>query len=65
LRFVFDGHIPVEDEENMQIVATEVVADFASPVTIDEQIIRVDSPSTFDDQALEDWAYIRKEPRYT
>jgi hypothetical protein len=46
----------------MRIVGAEVVADFLSPVTIDEQIIRVDSPASLNEHALETWAYIRKEP---
>jgi len=62
LRFVFDGSISDADEESMHIVASEVIADFHAPATIDEQIIRSDYPSNLNDHALESWAYIRKEP---
>ena len=62
LRFVFDGPIDSEDEENMRVVGTEVVADFPAPVTIEEQIIRADHPSRIEEHALQYWAFMRKEP---
>ena len=61
LRFVFDGPISSEDEENMRVVATEVVSDFLAPVTIEEQIVRADWPARLEHYALQYWAFLRKE----
>ena len=61
LRFVFDGPIAADDEEDMRVVASEVISDFSAPATIDEQIVRADHPSNLNEYALQDWAYMRKE----
>jgi hypothetical protein len=62
LRYIFDGPINKDDEQDMYVVGTEVVADFNGLATIDEQILRVDRPQSLDGHALKAWAYIRKEP---
>jgi hypothetical protein len=63
LRFIFDGPIDPDEEQDMNVVGTEVIADFHAPATIDEQVIRVDSPNSLSGYALQAWAYIRKEAR--
>lgn len=61
LRFIFDGPINPNEEQNMYAAGSEVIADFHAPATIDEQVIRVDSPKSLSGYALQAWAYIRKE----
>jgi hypothetical protein len=62
-RFVFDGEISEHDAEAMQVVTTEVVADFEEPWTISDELLRVDSPSDLRVLHLAEVAYQRKEPR--
>jgi hypothetical protein len=62
LRFIFDGPIHEDDEQEMYVVGAEVVADFKALVSIDEQVIRVDSPEKLTGYALQAWAYMRREP---
>jgi hypothetical protein len=61
LRFVFDGEITEENYEHAQTVGTEVVADFPSPWTVNENIVRLDYPDGVRPGALALWAYLRKE----
>ena len=61
LRFVFDGPIDAEDEENMRVVGSEVIADFPAPVTMEKEIVRADRPSKLEEYALQYWVFIRKE----
>jgi hypothetical protein len=61
MQFVFDGEIADDDRESAQIASTEVIADFASPWTISEEIIRIDCPAKIGASALAHWAYKRKE----
>jgi hypothetical protein len=61
LRFVFDGPIDPDDHEGAQIAGTEVIADFSSPWTIDEEIVRLDYPADLNEEALPHWVYLRKE----
>ncbi|MEP6564002.1 MAG: hypothetical protein ABJB10_02620 [Mesorhizobium sp.] len=61
LRFVFDGEIAEQDQEDAWIVGTEVVADFPAPWTISEDIVREDHPDSLNLGALALWAYRRKE----
>lgn len=63
LRFIFDGLIDPDDEENMRIVGTEVAADFHEPTRVDEEIVRVDFPAKLIDYILQVWVYMRKEVR--
>ncbi len=53
LRFIFDGPIDPDREQDMNVVGTEVIADFDAPATIDEQVIRVDSPKSLSGYALQ------------
>jgi hypothetical protein len=62
LRFVFDGPIDEDDLDSAHIAGTEVVADFPSPWTIDDQLVRLDYPADVREAALQHWAYLRKEP---
>ena len=61
LRFVFDGEITEENYEDGHTVGTEVVADFPSPWTVNENIVRLDYPDGVRTGALALWAYLRKE----
>lgn len=61
IRYIFDGPIDPEEHEDMLVVGTEVIADFRSPWTIDDQVIRVDYPASLADHFLDRWAYMRKE----
>lgn len=61
IQFVFDGDIADDDRDRAQIASTEVIADFASPWTISEDIARVDYPADIGPSALANWAYLRKE----
>lgn len=60
LRFYYDGAISEEDEEQARCVGTEVIADFWSPWTIEEEIVRHDAPQPM--ERLAAWVYLRKEP---
>jgi hypothetical protein len=59
LRSYFDGPISEVDRESMSCVATEVIADYAEPWTIEEEVIRWDAPEPMD--CLAAWAYLRRE----
>lgn len=61
LRFIFDGPVNESDEGDMQVVGTEVVADFSAPMCIAEEIIRVDYPGELAPYLLRAWVYMRKE----
>jgi hypothetical protein len=61
IKFIFDGDIDPADYEAAQIVSTEVVADFAKPWTISEEIVRIDAPAILSNHGLEWWAYARRE----
>jgi hypothetical protein len=59
LRCYFDGPISEEDHESMELVATEVMADFFLERNVELQVVRQDAPSRLD--PLEVWAYHRQE----
>jgi hypothetical protein len=59
LRCYFDGPVSEEDRESMSCVASEVIADFSAPWTIDEEVIRKDAPEPM--ESLDAWAYRRRE----
>jgi hypothetical protein len=61
LKFIFHGPISDTDKEDMQVVGTEVVADFHAPMKIEEQIVRIDYPGDMRPHGLQAWAYWRKE----
>lgn len=61
IRYIFDGPINPDEHEDMLCVGTEVIADFPSPWTIDEQAVRVDHPESLAPHLLRAWAYMRKE----
>lgn len=65
LRFVFDGPITEEDEEDMRVVGTGVVANFPAPLAIAEEIVRVDHPEPLGPYGLQAWAFRRKERTVT
>ncbi len=61
LRFIIDG--PADDtlRDDLQAVGSEVIADFVSPMQIEEQIVRVDLPEDLKAHGLKAWAYMRRE----
>lgn len=59
LRFYFDGPISDEEYSAVQVVSTEVIADFQSPWEINEEILRLDPPTPL--ECLEAWAFLRRE----
>lgn len=62
LCFVLDGPIRPEEEDRIRDAATEVIADFPAPYTIDDRVIRVDFPNPLDDYPHELRVYERMEP---
>lgn len=60
IKCYFDGEPSENDQESMECVASEVMADFPEH---DVQIntIRLDKPQSLKDQSLMAWAYLRKE----
>lgn len=61
MQFVFDGPIGTDDEESARMAATEVIALFPSPWTLDDQILRRDYPAELEDYPFELRVYERKE----
>ena len=61
LRFIFDGPIDEDQEQEMYAVGADVISDFDA--AIDEQVMRVDSPQGLGSYALRAWAYLRREPK--
>lgn len=61
LQFLFHGDISDDDEESASIAGSEVIADFPSPWTLTEEIVRFDHPADLRSRALPLWAYARKE----
>ena len=61
IRAIFDGEAGPEDRESMSEVATEVAADFAENVLVDDEIIRVDMPNSYKDKLLDHLVYARRE----
>ncbi len=62
LRFLYDGEVGAGDVDSAQVVGSEVIADFPSPWTIEEEILRLDFPADPRPHSLALWAYLRKEP---
>jgi hypothetical protein len=58
---LFDGEISDDDQESMDCIETEVMADF-SDITVSLKSIRLDYPELLNSQTLTDWVYRRKEP---
>lgn len=56
----FDGEITEEDEDSMDCVATEVIADFLEH-TVDLQCITVNVSESLTQHRLLAWVYMRKE----
>jgi hypothetical protein len=59
LRFYLDGPVSDEDRDAMQVVGSEVIADFPDATRIEEEILRRDAPQPM--ECLEAWAYYRRE----
>ena len=60
IRCYFEGQITEENEESMDCVATEVIADFPEH-TIDLQCRTINMPESLKQYRLFAWAYMRKE----
>jgi len=61
LRYLFDGPISDDDEDGARTAGTEVIADFTDPMTIDEEVLRLDYPEPLHGQTLARRVYERKE----
>lgn len=61
IRYIFDGSIDPDEEDDILVVGAEVIADFPSPWTIDDQALRVDCPEGLAAYLLDRWAYMREE----
>ena len=61
LRYLFDGPISDDDNEGVLIAGTEVIADFTQPMTIGEEVRRLDYPEPLNGQTLDRRVYERKE----
>jgi hypothetical protein len=59
LRCIFDGEPTEEDLELMSFSATEIIASFAAPYTVDEQYLTVNFPHEMDHLAY--LVYLRHE----
>lgn len=58
----FDGEISYENRESMEVVATEVMADFPEH-KVSVQCFRKDTPESLNSYALKAWVYHRHETR--
>jgi hypothetical protein len=58
---VFDGEIEDDDREAMEVVASEVVADFPETNHVEVECIRKDFPEDIKQSKLKMWIYLRKE----
>jgi hypothetical protein len=58
---IFDGQVSDDDQESMEGVETEVMADFPE-ISVNLNSVRLDYPEPLNPQFLTDWVYRRKEP---
>ena len=61
LRCIFDGEISEEHKEELEVAATEIIADFTEPYTISTEHIRLDEPLSINPYYLKWWVFIRYE----
>ena len=61
IRCYFEGQITEENEESMNSVEAEVIADFPPDFTIDLQCIATNKSESLEQHRLLAWAYKRKE----
>jgi hypothetical protein len=57
---LFDKKISDDDQDSMECVATEMLADFPD-ILINLKSVRLDYPEPLNSQTLTGWAYRRKE----
>jgi hypothetical protein len=57
---IIDGPISDEDEDAIQVVGSEVAADFSDVDRVEDRCVRLDAPAKFWDLAKE-WVYQRRE----
>jgi hypothetical protein len=60
VKFIFDGFFSEEEQENMDCVATEVIADLPDH-DMDVEFLRIDFPEPLENHKLAEWVYLRKE----
>lgn len=60
IKFIFDGVFSEEEQENMDCVATEVIADVPDR-NMDVEFLRIDFPEPLQNHKLTEWVYMRKE----
>jgi hypothetical protein len=61
LRYIFDGPISEDDQEGASVAGAEVIADFSAPMTIAEEVMRLDHPLPLSGRTLKHRVYERKE----
>ena len=59
--FVFDGPIDDDDVESARMATTEIIADFPSPWTLEEEFVRLDYPAELTHFPWVNRVYERKE----
>jgi len=64
-RCIFNGEILEEHKEELEIAATEIIADFSEPYTISTEYIRLDEPLSIKQYYLKWWVFIRYEKQRT
>ncbi|MFX1517655.1 MAG: hypothetical protein ACFFC6_15230 [Promethearchaeota archaeon] len=60
-RCIFDGEISEEYKEELEVAATEIIADFFEPYTISTEYIKLDEPLSIRPYFLKSWVFIRYE----
>ncbi|KAB2929359.1 MAG: hypothetical protein F9K24_19995 [Leptonema illini] len=58
--FVFDGDYSPSDEEDCEVIVTEVAADFPEH-TVETQLVSLKAPLSLADEILTAWVYVRRE----
>ena len=64
-RCIYDGEISEEHKEELEVAATEIIADFSEPYTISTEYIRLDEPLSIKPYYLKWWVFIRYEKHRT
>ncbi|MBC8223499.1 hypothetical protein H8E65_02850 [Candidatus Bathyarchaeota archaeon] len=58
---LFDGEISEADRASMDMVETEMMADFPANFDVNVTCFRIDAPENLNEYTLQEWAYRRRE----
>ena len=61
LKFIYDGPYSEEDRDRCEIIASEVLANFPDPFTINNNLLVVEPPLSINKELLSNWVYSRWE----